>query len=193
MENKKNRFVIFWETIFARFVEAFKVFWYNVNDPKQIRKADRRKKRRISVRGRLEEVLLLMMVLLAVALLCCYGYYSVDTLQEKIAFLLSGTVSLAIVVLLSEYRHAIAESRTARIHFERGITSMLDRVKSDLVRICVSVFRFAIVVVTASVILQYIPNIDQHIPYVAYAADQIVELFNELTAKVVEYVQSYVA
>lgn len=193
MENKKNRFVIFWKTIFARFVEDFKVFWYNVNDPKQIRKADRWKKRRVSVRGRLEEVFLSMMASLAVALFCCYGYYSVDTLQEKIAFLLLGTVSLATVVLLSEYRHAIAESRTARIHFERGITSMLDCVRSDLVRICVSVFRFAIVVVTASVILQYIPNIDQHIPYVAYAADQIVELFNELTAKAVEYVQSYVA
>lgn len=195
MENKKSCLKTIKDklkSLVADFIGDFRNFWHSVNDPKQIRTRIFRR-RKTSVRRRLEDAFVAMILCTVLGFFCTVCSYYSKTLPCKIGFVVVGVILIGVAVFYANYREAIAESRSARIRYEQRVSRTLRNIERNLVRFCVSVLRLAIVVVAVSVALQCVPDLDQQVPYVAYAADQIVELFNELVDKAVAYIQTYIA
>ncbi len=178
-------------TFFAMFTERANKFWHDVNTASHIRSCNRRAN--MSVRKRLEYSLVLMFITFSILVSSCLGSYFAESNKEKTFLIVIGVTFFGVLAWLSGYRDAIAESKAARLSYINNTYRSFRRVIRNTSRCINRLLRVLFAVLIISILLVYLPNMEDIIPSAVEAAHAIVEFFNDCIAKAITYINSYLA
>lgn len=193
-QQKNENFADHVDTIAFKMRDGIKNWWKRTNDAKAIRRKIRQNEP--TVQQRLKDAFIFAVI---------FGLSFLFMLAESISNYKAGdtvmwlaySVGTAVTFLLFGgslmYREAIAESKAARLRFERQVQRAFDNFTENLGRLLRRLLVLAISVVAISVALQYVPGLENHVPLVAEASQQVIDIFNSLLEKAVAFFESHIA
>ena len=169
-------------------------WWNDVNDPVYIRRAIRESEPTVSERLKATFILAVIFGLgIVVMLSSSIDSYKADNTTAWLWYSFCTAVCVLAFGGIISYREAIAESKAARLRFERRVKKSCDNFADNMVRIIRRIILLALAVVTVSVALQYVPGLENHVPSIAEASKQVIDIFNSLLEKAITFIESHIA
>lgn len=162
-------------------------WWENINDPRTIRQKMQPKYK--SVPQRLKEALIAAIItgFLGVMLLWTGIDYQISGNPGWVGYEIFGVIAVTVALITIEYRRAVAESKAARIKFERRLRYIRDNLMDNVVLLLSKLIKLILVIVTISVALQYVPGLEQYVPRISEASKWIIEIFNVALEKAIVF------
>jgi hypothetical protein len=193
-KQKPENFADHIDAIAFKMRDGIKKWWRRTNDPKAIRRKMRQNEP--SVQQRLKDVFVLAVafaICLIFTLSASIDSYKAGETATWLLYTFGAAISFICLGGAISYSEAIATSKAARIRFERQVQRAFDNFTENLGRLLRRIVALALTVVAISVALQYVPGLGDHVPLVAEASQQVIDIFNTMLEKAVAFFESHIA